>query len=785
MAKATAEKKYITFVKGLITEADALTFPENASLDEDNFDLNRDGSRERRLGIDYESGYVETATGIADAILQGSFQSFHKWDFPGGSSTVSIGIVRAYNKLWFIDILAATPSATLLNGGASITIAGLANSDIQTTTINNYFIIVSQDLEYPVVLKYDPITDTVTQDTYPIQVRDFWGVEDSLDVTERPATLSATHEYNLRNQGWNDDITSICAASTTTYVRKRYHSSAGNHWRTIATTTYNLVGAIACTFTKLGAYPSNSDVWSLGKVGAFTADGAAAGSNIEKYDPDLMKRNQIDRAHAPKGSMVLDAFARGISRSTITALTGLPSDDEQGRITTITTYAGRVFYAGVTSSIIDSDLYSPNMTGYIFFSQTVVGEDKLGKCFQENDPTSDTISDIVDTDGGTIYLPEATQIVKLIQVKDSIIVFAENGIWEIYGNTGGFKATDFQIAKISSVGIENPRSVIVANNEVYCWSKAGIFFLTQNPQTGRYIPNSLSINTIQTFFNNIPDEGKKFAKGMYDEKENHIRWLYNDASDYSSTNYPSHYTKHLNYDLTLKAFYKFSISSLTTGSPYIVDFFPIPNHALTTSTADIYDSSYTQIAVTNGDTVVVPASVAVARNETYNLLTFTGASFTLSKYKNSLFRDWITADTIGADFSSYLVTGFDTFQDVMRSKQVPYIFFYLNRTETGFVLSGTDLVSINPSSCLVQAQWNWSNSSSGGKWGTPFQAYRYVRRYIPSGTSDTYDTGDSIIVTKNKLRGAGKALSLKIYSETGKDLQLLGWALIVSGTGTP
>ena len=43
-----AEKLYKSFIQGLVTEASPLTFPENASIDEDNFVLNRDGSRSRR-----------------------------------------------------------------------------------------------------------------------------------------------------------------------------------------------------------------------------------------------------------------------------------------------------------------------------------------------------------------------------------------------------------------------------------------------------------------------------------------------------------------------------------------------------------------------------------------------------------------------------------------------------------------------------------------------------------------------------------------------------------------
>ena len=47
-----------TFVAGLNTEAGPLTFPENASLAEKNFILDVDGSRQRRLGLDWENDKV-------------------------------------------------------------------------------------------------------------------------------------------------------------------------------------------------------------------------------------------------------------------------------------------------------------------------------------------------------------------------------------------------------------------------------------------------------------------------------------------------------------------------------------------------------------------------------------------------------------------------------------------------------------------------------------------------------------------------------------------------------
>ena len=101
---ATAlEKPYNTFVKGLITEASPLTFPENASIDEQNFVLNRDGSRSRRLGIDYENLYALKSTGQSLSQLASGRQDLFRWDSPAGSADVTIGVVRSNEKLWFIN----------------------------------------------------------------------------------------------------------------------------------------------------------------------------------------------------------------------------------------------------------------------------------------------------------------------------------------------------------------------------------------------------------------------------------------------------------------------------------------------------------------------------------------------------------------------------------------------------------------------------------------------------------------------------------------------------------
>ena len=168
------------------------------------------------------------------------------------------------------------------------------------------------------------------------------------------------------------------------------------------------------------------------------------------------------------------------------------------------------------------------------------------------------------------------------------------------------------------------------------------------------------------------------------------------------------------------------------------------------------------------------------RNSQFSYLTLIGTSWTISKANNTTFKDWVTENGTGVNYSSYLVTGYEYFGDIQKRKQVPYIQFYFERTEDGFSIVNGSVVLDNQSSCKVQAQWNWADSANSGKWGTEFQAYKLLRNYIPTSASDSFDYGDKIIITKNKLRGSGKVLSLKIQSEEGKDMKLQGWAMPIT-----
>ena len=82
MPQQQATQLYNTFIRGLVTEANPLTYPENASIDELNTVLLRKGNRKRRLGID-----TEDSSGVSLGVFNIDEEQVNEfvWEAPGGS----------------------------------------------------------------------------------------------------------------------------------------------------------------------------------------------------------------------------------------------------------------------------------------------------------------------------------------------------------------------------------------------------------------------------------------------------------------------------------------------------------------------------------------------------------------------------------------------------------------------------------------------------------------------------------------------------------------------------
>lgn len=759
------------FIRGLITEASPLTFPENASIDEDNFVLERTGLRKRRLGVDYELNNAMLDSGYDFLNFKHTAVTGYRWENVNNDPAITITVVQVGKTLWFLDGFASTLSTNVLGsviiGSTPVSIALSAQNLCQFASLNGSLIVVNPKTVYPIKITYDGSTFTKTD--LVLKVRDIWGIDDSLEIEDQPYPIDIKHEYNLFNQGW--PVKKVECDTGTTYPHDRYND----------------------VNTK---FPSNVDIWHVAK------------DANNKFTPSLLDSADIGTREAAKGRVIINAFSRGNSRrefmtanydttetdsavkslhptiGSSSSVTEIPLDYEASGVSTVTSYAGRIFFSGIDSEASATDDNSPLHSSTIFFTQIVNKDSDFEKCHSVNDPSSDEFSEVLATDGGTITIPEATRIFRLINKDTSLVVIAENGIWEITGPDGVFRADDYSIRQVTNIGATNAASVVNAEGNVFYWSKAGIYALTPDNTLGRLSPQNMTESTIQTFYTSISSIGRTNAVGRYDSDGRKLTWLYNDSDSYDGVTQKNKYNRELTYDLTIGAFYPFTFGEVTTDSSYIAGYAATGGFNVTD---DVQQVVVNGVPVqVNGEDVVITSQVRGASVNRNKYITIkpnsTGnVTFTFSLYNDDTYVDWSSDDGTGIDAAAYMITGYELFQDSARRKQVTYLTMHFKMTETALVASGTDLDYDYPSSCLVQSRWDWANSGAAGKFGTQFQAYKLPRLFTGSGAG-AVDLGHEVITTKNKLRGIGRSFSMRIDTEAGKDLQLYGWALNVEGT---
>jgi len=799
MPRSNQTGEFNTFVGGLVTEASPLTFPENASIDEANFILKRDGSRERRLGLAYETGLTPSSISYDISPVGEIAVSAFEWSNVSGISGKTFVVCQVHDKAYIVD----RADSSLLSNSYVKTTFTLDNTTATPeratfSSIDGKLVVAYGARSIKVVSYYsdvdnfiDPTEGTVGVDKV-LKTRDLFGVEDIVDTNDllspeyinlRPTSTADEdkHMYNLRNQGWAiprlewDDT--ITGSPVKIDPVLEFEDSGGDE----------------------RGLPSNADTVTL----SLYANTDMGDKNSNRFNDDGSVREEPAKARSASGHYIIDLLDRGQSREaeydrTCNTTTGLyvnanpgsspeyigfrtptvtlPTDRTEGGIKVVKEFAGRVWYGGFSSELTGGDSQSPNLASYVFYSQQVQHDSQLTYCYQEGDPTDTEAPDVLDTDGGFVRLSGAYNIQAMENIGSGLMVFAENGVWMIGGSDSGtFNANNQSVSKVTEHGTLSPSSIVVVDGTVMYWSDDAIYHIKAGT-VGDYSAEEVSVN-IRTLYQSISDESKVLCQGIYDNYSKKVRWMYNNT--YS--NLP---VIELVFDIVLGAFYKSVVEEDPTTSKIPV--VPIQVSPFNVATVDLNLLSAADDVLSDTDDVVVSAELVSGGFRSTSYLTLVGSedptntSITFSTYNNLNFKDWGTEDA-----KAYMLTGYIGTGDYARFKQVPYIYFHLLRTEDGFTDSGDDFLVNNESSCLVQAQWDWANSASYGKWGREFQAYRYKRRYTPDNVTDEYDYGTTTIVTKNKLRGRGRVVSLLISSEADKDMKLLGWSMTIgSNTNT-
>lgn len=740
-------KLYNTFVKGLITEATPLTFPPNASGDEDNCLLFQKGNRTRRLGIDFEDGYEISFFDIQQSDTNNQAIHDFRWDAPN-NTTESFLCLQVGSQVRFYNLSSGPPyspqlksfSIDLTNYTAPFASdAAVASNEVSMSSGKGFLFIASPVIE-PVIVEYDPDLDEIEITRVYIQIRDFKGLDDGLSPEDEPDSLSNEHYYNLKNQGWNSATYSDGALGDVQFFNWRgqpvIHQGIGDY-------------PITQYFSSKSVYPPNNRQW-------FNGQDTTTGDLT--FLPDLLAKYSTGNTVAPRGHFILNAFNKGYSE-----FSGVPDLTAEGiaaRPKSNAFWAGRVWYACQDT---------------LYFSQVLDDKRQAGMCYQVADPTDQNINKLVANDGGVIPIPEMGDCIRLFPIGTGLIILSPNGTWFVSGGQSGFSADDFSVSKISPIGMSSPNSVIEVDHEIYWWSDTGILGLSQKtgifgPVQSNFDKLNITQDTIQSFyFDDISVLSKKYVKSVYDAASNTIQWLFKTSDN--SDNWK--FDRALCFDLNLKAFYPWTFTCFTDPSP--------PSAA---------ETPYICGAFASRDINIISGQNSDRKNTflNYIFLAPVGTSYhvTIGLLSNPQFVDWFAhdisqgfdSDEAGRDFSSYMETGYEIAGDALREKQAPWLKCYFRQTEKNFVLDGSDYDLDFPSSCLFTAKWNWSDSKTSNQWKGPYEVYRLLSVPSPDSSNLALTTGFPIVTTRFKIRGRGKALQFRFESSSRKDFDLYGWEVI-------
>lgn len=653
--------------KGLITEATGLNFPENACTDTINCVFDEISRVTRRKGFDYEVGFVNKTIDRDDsAVVQ------YLWKNVGGNGSISFVVIQVGLTLYFYEITGAGALST----GALVSTVNLASfavsgapsaigTECAFTNGLGYLFVTNQYLD-PFFVSYNSVTQTFTATRISLEIRDFEGVDDGLDVENRPSTLSNAHKYNLYNQGW--------------YITALYGASSGS-----SSGTANVLTAWDSLVT---AFPANSDVWWLFK------GPENDGTNPEVFRPGkYLNVFAIGNSPAPKGHYVLNLHRQ--DRSSDSGVSGIPVvSSGTDRVSTNAFFAGRVFYSGLSQD---------KFVGKVYFSQIIERNTQFGQCYQVNDPTSEQNSDLLPSDGGVIAIAEAGRVLKMVAIGNSLLVWATNGVWAIMGSEGlGFTASDYSVRKIASTATLSASSFVDVQGIPMWWNSDGIYTVAAQDGVGGFQLQNISDPKIKTFLDDIPLESKSSAKGAYNAYDKTVQWVYRSVASTTTTN-KYEFDRALILNVVSGAFFPWTISASNIKVSGI-------------SVVEGYGSTYSNETVVDNNGVTVTTGAGAVEVQVLDASVFapifkyivsspSGATylFTFAEANNDSLFDWVTSGDI-VDYDSNFTLGFKIHGEGIRKWQPTYLKVYVNNEQ----LTTFD----------VQGLWDYATSGNTGRWSS-------------------------------------------------------------------
>lgn len=785
-------KNYWTFVKGLITEAGPLTFPENSARAIDNVVINRDGSIEPRKGFAGQGVFGSPST-TAGAEYELAVNSF-LWKGAGSVGEVDILVVQYGRYVRFYTAHSTTP--TLIDSVITLedyipTNSGYSQADVETSifqfaNLDGKLVVVSGFTD-PVLCKYDSQTSTVTATALTLRTRDLTGLEDGTEPDFHPTTLTTEHQYNLYNSGWElDKINSYFAEYA------EYPSRSEDPWSGLIDEVNPADGTVTKLF-KPELYRADGD------VGFGTSEAARGHFIFDVFENTVLFSNLGSVSNVIMTGVTDNGTGGtfGWSSMTITVETSGPGVTEDGTIvltnvvldsalggtpptsalngTYDVTYIDATHYSFVMSYTQIQALgliayMTPDSSGNWYPYYTLeMGNTQYGVPSDYTSITEPRRFEAVAAHAGRIFYagcrPDNNKELSG-RIYYSQLARTDAALSRCYQSNdpsakdvNDLLDTDGGYINISNIGTVHSMQVflasliIIATNGVWEISSAD----------GYFRPASYTVRKISS-------RGSRFKGGVSTLDDKPCYWSTQGlevivASEVTGQSQVQSLT-----DSTIKTLVQ-NRDIVDNSVTAVYD--NVNNVAYWGFSTDAASPEYTILAfdtrlgafytwsldIDQDDTRVRAMTFSERDDENgLYLITAEDGGLSHSLVLNAM-RNTNNTDTMhdggSSPFSCLIEAGHETLGDGMRSKQALRVATFCERNEDA--------------SLYAQGMYSWSLDADSGKWNNPQQAYR--------------DAGAGHGVSRSRLtmRGNGPSFRIRYFSEDDKPFKLLGWSVLYAG----
>lgn len=753
MANQTSLKTNYSFVKGLATEASLLSGPDDHCSSMSNVVLGQDGSLSSRPGIeehtaDFDVAGSQDGSVVAMAEIRG---------LDGGDPDDRYLAVYAGGTSL---VIFKTTNLSSITKEAEHALFSSAPSRVSVTAVKGYFIVAS-DTTRPVRVGLSSF------ETLTLQERDFEGVDDGLQVNQRPTTsLSSEHLYNLRNQGWpprwinavrypsNADVpwtgittdpgTGLESFSKAQILQVSFGNTPAPRGAVVldpfdttvpgitvddiflSTMTYDN-GTTTLTFTILGdytyVYAAGDTITLAGTAYTYTNlvpetvnDNANGSYTIETISYNSTTRYTTFTVNYSVLNYSADftAVTLGFVDNGLSLLSHPDPEIETSHPVATASWAGRAWYGGVTPAV------RTTLRGAVFFSQVANTVSKLELCHSENDPTARDNNEVIATDGGRVTIADMGTVYQMLPMGNNMLLFADNGVWSITGRDGIFDPTNYSVSRISDRGVSSNMAAVNADGIVLYYSNAAVH-IVETDELGNARSKPMS-DHIDSYFTGLVDRDDARVRLSYDKKNKQVRILFGKDISVSQD------IDELVFDMRLGAFYPLELTGYAEddGSYGGILAAWCPSHNYTNTISTLY-------LALKSDPVTGSSLIFLTMSDT----------------------DAVTDTWSGESFEAYATTLPTPLDAALIEKQMPRVGVYMERNANAGL--------------KMQGRFSWSVSGDSGKWGTKQECY--------------LERGASFEACWRTLtvRGSGKAVQLHFTNEGLKPFKLLGWDIKYTG----